>query len=109
MVDQLVAAISRIGIFIVCAQVIVHCRPKAAYEKYIRLLVSVMVLLMLCQPILAGIDEISLSWGTELDHLYGTLWQQEMGGDSMSGEQKKEQESFPITVEPICVEVKECP
>lgn len=39
--------ICRIGIFMICAQTIVHFRPKETYEKYLKLLVSVMVLIQL--------------------------------------------------------------
>lgn len=41
------SAICQIGIFMLCAQAIVHFRPKAAYEKYIKMLVSSMILLQL--------------------------------------------------------------
>ncbi|MDE7354891.1 MAG: stage III sporulation protein AF [Acetatifactor sp.] len=44
-------AICRVGIFMVCAQALVHFRPKEAYEKYLKLLVSVMILIQLFLPI----------------------------------------------------------
>lgn len=40
-----------IGIFMICAQTIVHFRPKETYEKYLKLLVSVMVLIQLFLPV----------------------------------------------------------
>lgn len=43
--------ICRIGIFMICAQAIVHFRPKEAYEKYLKLLVSVMILIQLFLPL----------------------------------------------------------
>lgn len=43
--------ICRIGIFMICAQTIVHFRPKETYEKYLKLLVSVMVLIQLFLPV----------------------------------------------------------
>lgn len=42
--------ICRIGIFMICAQAIVHFRPKETYEKYLKLLVSVMILIQLFLP-----------------------------------------------------------
>ena len=51
-------AICRTGIFMICAQAIVHFRPQESYEKYLKLLVSVMVLMQLFLPLgsfLAGI------------------------------------------------------
>lgn len=44
--------ICRLGVFLICAQVLVHFRPKPVYEKYCKLLVSAMLLAQLLQPIL---------------------------------------------------------
>ena len=44
-------AICRMGIFMICAQAVIHFRPKGTYEKYLKLLVSVMVLTQLFLPI----------------------------------------------------------
>lgn len=56
--SALFQAICRTGIFMICAQAIVHFRPQESYEKYLKLLVSVMVLIQLFLPLgsfLAGI------------------------------------------------------
>jgi len=34
----------------ICAQTIVHFRPNGSYEKYIKLLVSVMILIQILKP-----------------------------------------------------------
>lgn len=44
-------AVCRTGIFMICAQAIVHFRPNASYEKYLKLLMSIMVLIQLIVPI----------------------------------------------------------
>lgn len=44
-------AICRAGIFMICAQAIVHFRPNESYEKYLKLLMSIMVLIQLFTPI----------------------------------------------------------
>ncbi len=44
-------AICRVGIFMICAQAIVHFRPNESYEKYLKLLMSIMVLVQLFVPI----------------------------------------------------------
>ncbi len=49
--NSLFQAICRMGIFMICAQAVVHFRPKEAYEKYLKLLVSVMVLIQVFLPI----------------------------------------------------------
>lgn len=43
-------SICQVGIFMVCAQTITHFRPNSSYEKYMKLLVSVMVLIQILQP-----------------------------------------------------------
>lgn len=58
MVNSLFQAICRTGIFMICAQAIIHFRPQGSYEKYLKLLVSVMVLIQLFLPLgsfLAGV------------------------------------------------------
>ncbi|MBR1855139.1 MAG: stage III sporulation protein AF [Lachnospiraceae bacterium] len=44
-------AVCRAGVFILCAQVLVHCRPNSSYEKYLKMLVSAMILMQLFLPI----------------------------------------------------------
>lgn len=51
MTNALFQAICRVGIFLICAQAIVHFRPREAYEKYMKLLVGIMILLQLFLPI----------------------------------------------------------
>ena len=49
--NVLFQAICRTGIFMICAQTIVHFRPQESYEKYLKLLVSVMVMIQLFLPL----------------------------------------------------------
>lgn len=49
--NPLFQAICKVGMFMICAQAIVHFRPNEAYEKYLKLLVSVMILIQLFLPI----------------------------------------------------------
>jgi len=51
MQNSLFRTICQVGIFMICAQAMVHFRPQEAYEKYLKLLVSVMVLIQLFLPI----------------------------------------------------------
>ncbi len=48
--------IGQVGIFLICAQTVVHFRPKESYEKYLKLLLSVMLLLQLLQPVLTALS-----------------------------------------------------
>lgn len=43
--------ICKLGIFMICAQAIIHFRPRETYEKYLKLLVSAMILIQLFLPI----------------------------------------------------------
>ena len=44
-------AILQVGIFMICAQVLIQFRPNGSYEKYMKLLVSLLMLAMLFFPI----------------------------------------------------------
>ena len=71
--------IGQIGVFMICAQAVVHFRPKEAYGKYLRLLLSVMVLIQIISPIyglLAGgagesFDENVRSFQQEMEEAMG--------------------------------------
>lgn len=49
---ELLGTIRQIGIFMICAQAVLHFKPAAKYEKYLKLLISVMVLVQLLNPLL---------------------------------------------------------
>lgn len=51
MQNILFRTICRVGIFMICAQAIIHFRPRESYEKYLKLLVSVMILIQLFLPV----------------------------------------------------------
>lgn len=56
-------SVCKTGIFIICAQVLLHFRPKASYEKYLKMLVSAMILIQLFVPVsdlFKGDGELSL-------------------------------------------------
>ncbi len=48
---MLLETICKIGIFMICAQAIIHFRPRETYEKYLKLLVGVMILIQLFLPV----------------------------------------------------------
>ena len=49
--SEIFGTICQMGIFIICAQSIVHFRPRAVYEKYLKMLISVMILVQLFLPV----------------------------------------------------------
>lgn len=48
--NLLFRSICQLGIFMICAQAIVHFRPNGSYEKYLKMLVSVMLLVQVFLP-----------------------------------------------------------
>ena len=44
-------AVCRVGVFVICAQAILCFRPRQSHEKYLKLLVSVMILVQIFQPV----------------------------------------------------------
>lgn len=47
---KLLQIIRQVGIFMICAQMILHFKPSESYGKYIKLLISIMVLVQLFFP-----------------------------------------------------------
>lgn len=76
--------ICRIGIFMICAQAVIHFKPKQSYEKYLKLLVSVMVLIQLFLPV----GSFLLGGGMErtLENLSGLRTQLEQEMESAAEE-----------------------
>lgn len=71
--------VCRIGVFVICAQTLIHCRPNGSYEKYLKMLLSAMILIRLVLPIsriLTGTGEESLEermkWFQEQLQVIGT-------------------------------------
>lgn len=51
MLTILEKGIGGMTVFIICAQTIVHFRPKASYEKYLKMLISIFILMQLLQAV----------------------------------------------------------
>ena len=47
---EILQTVKQIGVFMICAQIILHFKPSAKYEKYLKLLISVMVLVQIIMP-----------------------------------------------------------
>ncbi|MBR4086012.1 MAG: hypothetical protein IKK33_17195 [Lachnospiraceae bacterium] len=48
----LLSKIGQIVIFMICARTLLHFRAKESYEKYLKLLVSLMLLVLLAEPLM---------------------------------------------------------
>ena len=64
---EFLEAIKRIGIFMIAAQAVIHFAPGQKYEKYMKLIVSIMILMQFIMPIytLLGGDDMKWSEMTE--------------------------------------------
>jgi len=53
---QIPELLKQVGVFMVCAQTILHFKPQQKYDKYLKLLVGIMVLAQLTMPIISAIS-----------------------------------------------------
>ena len=51
--EGLLNGIRQMGVFMICAQALIYFKPKGSYEKYLKLLVSAMILVQLLSPVAA--------------------------------------------------------
>ena len=83
MAGDFLEAIGKLTVFVICAQILVYFRPKQVYEKYMKLLMNLLILLQLMLPIgnlLRGGSELDLrakyeSFQSRLEeYMEGTAW-----------------------------------
>lgn len=99
--------VGQAGIFLICAQTIVHFRPREAYEKYLKLLLSVMLLTQLLQPVLTvfggGVEQNAQAQVEEFtEELQSVLTR-------ASKQAKKSQEEIGQTAAAVVQEAEEAP
>ena len=85
--EQLLEKIGQIAVFMICAQTLMHFRAKEAYEKYLKLLVSMMLLLLLAEPLMSMVGKGSEV--TFLDRI--EVYQQELQGILQNQELEQEE------------------
>ena len=81
---ELLRDLERLTVFMICAQMIVYFRPKKSYEKYLRLLMSFLILLEFLKPVqklfLGETRELRLQWETFQEELQEELESVELEG-----------------------------
>ena len=98
-------SICQVGIFMICSQAIIHFRPNRSYEKYLKLLVSVMILIQLLHPVVsliggAGRGDLEREEGAVTDETGGRSEPEgrgEAGGEPEpdgTGDTEEKQESY---------------
>lgn len=80
----IVANIREIGIFMIAAQAVMHFAPGKQYEKYIKLIASVMVLLLFMNPFVSGAEDIEAEWEYGTEQMMQQLEEQEPGQNSQN-------------------------
>lgn len=64
--STLVESVKRIGIFMIAAQTVIHFAPGQKYEKYIKLLVGMMILLQFVMPLHDISGRAEIDWSAEM-------------------------------------------
>lgn len=81
--EALLGSIRQMGVFMICAQALIYFKPKGSYEKYLKLLVSAMILVQLLGPVQAL---LSGSGGQSLEEriaFYTSSFEQGLGEVAM--------------------------
>ncbi len=87
MFEALTRDLGRLAIFMICAQMIVLFRPRESYEKYLRLLMSALILLQFLTPvkrILTGeaLDsQILENYAEALEITFDGSWNESVGDE----------------------------
>ncbi len=61
--------IRRIGIFMIAAQAVIHFSPGRQYEKYIKVISSVIILFLFMRPFLSMQGELEVEWQTGMEKI----------------------------------------
>ncbi len=67
--DSFVDLIRKIGIFMIAAQAVIHFAPGQKYEKYLKLVVSIMILLQFLTPVYEILAKTGADWEAEFSAL----------------------------------------
>lgn len=82
--NALVELIKRIGIFMIAAQAVIHFTPGQKYEKYIRLIVGVMILLQFVMPLHSILNGAETDWNVRLADMEKLLEMESMTYETSS-------------------------
>ncbi len=82
--DEMITLLKQVGIFMVCAQTVLHFKPQQKYDKYLKLLIGIMVTAQLVSPLfsLLGAGQVIVPQSTfpdmwdentfDIDQMLGT-------------------------------------
>ncbi len=81
--DHFVENVRQIGIFMIAAQAVIHLAPEKRYEKYIKLIAGIIVLLLFTTPFLDQSGEIQEKWQTQAEQIIQEIEEQQREGESL--------------------------
>lgn len=90
----MIESIKRIGLFMIVAQTVIHFAAGRQYEKYMRIIAGIVVLLLFITPFSSYQGNAAEKWRKELEQItekmesYGNLWPEEMAGQDYGAERK---------------------
>lgn len=74
--ETIVESIRNVGIFMIAAQAVMHFAPGKRYEKYIKLIAGVMVLLMFIHPFAGITVDFESEWESGMNQIIQQLGEQ---------------------------------
>lgn len=112
---MMLESIREIGLFMIAAQAVIHFAPGRQYEKYIKLISSVIVLFLFIRPFIAARDKLEMEWQTGMEQIMQNyeaedLWQEAgRSAEDMALEQLEQEIKFrldhAIADEAYCVNI----
>lgn len=69
MIADMLENIRRIGIFMIAAQTVIHFAAGKQYEKYMKLIASVVILLLFVSPFVDSSEDIVAKWRSEAEKM----------------------------------------
>ena len=88
---SLVDLIKRIGIFMIASQAVIHFTPEQKYGKYMKLIVSIMILLQFLTPVYAVFTGLEDNWDEWLSDISMDYSLEEMTGAGTASDALVEQ------------------
>jgi len=70
--------IRKIGLFMIAAQAVIHFAPGRQYEKYIKLISSVIILSLFIKPFVSKEAETEMTWRTGMEQAIEEFWEEEL-------------------------------
>lgn len=88
--ESLLSKMGQIAIFMICARTLLHFRAKESYEKYLKLLVSLMLLVLLVEPLMDAFGKGKDGEFLQRIQLYSYELQDILGNEELDNEEISE-------------------